>query len=39
MTIRIGDVAPDLGADTTGGRIGFHDPLGDSWANPFSQLK
>ena len=36
MAIRLGDVAPDFTADTTEGRIGFHDYLGDSWGILFS---
>ena len=36
MTLRIGDKAPDFEADTTKGRIRFHDWLGDSWGVLFS---
>jgi alkyl hydroperoxide reductase subunit AhpC len=36
MALQLGDTAPDFEADTTEGRIRFHDWLGDSWAVLFS---
>jgi alkyl hydroperoxide reductase subunit AhpC len=36
MALQLGDTAPDFEADTTEGRIKFHDWLGDSWAVLFS---
>ena len=39
MSLRIGDVAPDFEADTTEGRIRFHDWIGNGWAVIFSHPK
>ncbi len=39
MTLHLGDVAPDFEAETTEGRISFHDWIGDSWAVLFSHPK
>ena len=39
MALQLGDVAPDFEAETTEGRIGFHDWIGDSWAVLFSHPK
>src|SRR5215213_7451120 len=39
MTLQLGDTAPDFEADTTEGRIRFHDWIGDSWLVLFSHPK
>jgi alkyl hydroperoxide reductase subunit AhpC len=39
MTLAINDTAPDFEAETTQGRIKFHDWIGDSWAVLFSHPK
>jgi thioredoxin-dependent peroxiredoxin len=39
MTLQLGATAPDFEAETTEGKISFHDWLGDSWAVLFSHPK
>src|SRR5690606_27142726 len=39
MTLQINETAPDFEAETTQGRIKFHDWIGDSWAVLFSHPK
>ena len=39
MAIRLGDTAPDFEADTTQGKIRFHEWLGSSWGVLFSHPK
>jgi len=39
MALQLGDTAPDFEAETTEGRISFHDWIGDSWAVLFSHPK
>ena len=39
MTLHLGDTAPDFTADTTEGKLRFHEWLGDSWGIIFSHPK
>jgi thioredoxin-dependent peroxiredoxin len=39
MSLRLGDIAPDFEAETTEGKIRFHDWLGTSWGVLFSHPK
>jgi alkyl hydroperoxide reductase subunit AhpC len=39
MALQLGDTAPDFEAETTEGRIKFHDYIGDGWAIFFSHPK
>lgn len=39
MAIRLGDTAPDFTADTTEGKLNFHEWIGDGWAVLFSHPK
>src|ERR1700737_20658 len=39
MSLQINDTAPDFTAETTGGKIRFHEWIGDGWAVLFSHPK
>ena len=39
MSVQLGDIAPDFTADTTQGKVSFHEWLGDSWGVLFSHPK
>ncbi len=39
MALRLGDEAPDFTAQTTQGKVSFHEWIGDSWAVLFSHPK